>query len=196
MSTPDEHTRVSGVIHRIGLLGAESSGKSTLSVALTDKLNQLGIKAVTVPEYLREWCELHGRTPEFSDQNEILQGQIAAEDRAARLNPGAVLVCDPAAITTPLYSHLYFADSTELDLSLLARYDLLLWCDIDFDWAPDPLRDGHRMREHMHHLIANSHSEFERFHRETIPLISGDLSERTDSAIAIFKGRRGNPERP
>lgn len=191
MSALDEHGRVPH-IRRIGLLGAESSGKSTLAIALAHELTALGMKSVAVPEYLREWCQRHGRTPEFSDQDEILHGQIAAEDRAAELNPGAVLVCDPAAITTPMYSRLYFADHSPFDLALLQRYDILMWCDIDFDWVADSIRDGHRMREHMHHLIAGSRADFEQFHGSAIPLISGPLPDRISLATAIVLGRRGN----
>lgn len=191
MSALDEHSRVPRV-RRIGLLGAESSGKSTLAIALAGALNDQGMNAIVVPEYLREWCERHGRTPELGDQVEILRGQIAAEDHAAEVNPGAILVCDPAAITTPMYSRLYFADPSEFDLAQLLRYEILLWCDIDFDWVTDPLRDGHRMREHMHHLIANSRADFEQAHGYPIPLISGPLPDRIALATAMVLGRRGN----
>ena len=72
--------------YRIGLLGAESSGKTTLANALVGELNFQGIPAVLVPEYLRTWCEQTGRLPTIKDQTEILRGQIDSEDSAAREN--------------------------------------------------------------------------------------------------------------
>lgn len=167
---------------RIGLIGAESSGKTTLALALVGEMNRQGITAVFVPEYLRTWCAASGRLPTMNDQNDILLGQIAAEDAAARENPGAVLVCDPAAITTHLYSQLYFDHEAQIDVTLLQRYQQILWCDIDIDWEPDPLRDGPDMRERMHDLITGYLPEWERISGGTIPLLSGGIHERLQQA--------------
>lgn len=47
---------------RVALLGAESTGKTALSLALGQALNDCGIACTVVPEYLREWCEREART--------------------------------------------------------------------------------------------------------------------------------------
>lgn len=169
-------------LHRIGLLGAESSGKTTLAVALVSELNNRGIPAVLVPEYLRTWCEQSGRLPTIEDQAEILRGQIAAEDTTARAHPDAVLVCDPAAITTPLYSQLYFGKAINIETELLRRYQRLIWCNIDIDWSPDPLRDSPVMRERMHDLITGYMPAWEGIHGGLIPLVSGSVEERLRQA--------------
>jgi len=169
-------------IQRIGLIGAESSGKTTLSEALAHELTSSGTPAVVVPEYLRTWCDLHGRLPSAPDQLAILSGQLNYEDRAAEQNPGAVLVCDPAVITTALYSVLYFQDSSLMDLALLDRYQRLIWCDIDIDWAPDILREGENRRRQMHELIGQHLPEFESTWGGSIPLISGDVADRIGQA--------------
>ena len=88
--------------YRIALLGAESSGKTTLAIALTAALRDLGYNAGMVPEYLRMWCEEKSRLPEFDDQEVILEGQLALEDAAG--DQFDVLVCESAAITTGFYS--------------------------------------------------------------------------------------------
>jgi nicotinamide riboside kinase len=168
--------------YRIGLLGAESSGKTTLANALVGELNYQGIPAVLVPEYLRTWCEQTGRLPAIEDQTEILHGQIDSEDSAAREHPGAVLVCDPAAITTPLYSQLYFSQAGNIDTELLSRYQRLIWCNIDIDWSPDPLRDGPEMRTRMHELLSEFIPSWEAIHGAPIPLVSGRLEERLRQA--------------
>ena len=168
--------------YRIGLLGAESSGKTTLALALVDEMNQHGTPAVFVSEYLRTWCEESGRLPTINDQNDILIGQLAAEDSAAHNHPGAVLVCDPAAITTPLYSQLYFGHEAQIDMTLLQRYQQIIWCDIDFDWSPDPLRDGPHMMQRMHDLIARYHPEWQGVFGAPIPLVTGGIEERLQQA--------------
>lgn len=168
--------------YRIGLLGAESSGKTTLGRALVNAMNQHGTPAVLVNEYLRTWCEQAGRLPTMADQNEILSGQIAAEDEAAHNHPGAVLVCDPVAITTPLYSQLYFGEEAKIDTALLLRYQQIIWCDIDIDWTPDPLRDGPVMRQRMHDLIAGYIPSWEVIHGDSITVVCGNVEERLRQA--------------
>ena len=69
--------------HRVALLGAESSGKTTLAMELTQALRDLGYNAGMVPEYLRIWCIENGRTPDFTEQEAIIEGQLALEDAAA-----------------------------------------------------------------------------------------------------------------
>jgi len=65
--------------YRIALLGAESSGKTTLATELTTALRELGYNAGMVPEYLRTWCKENSRLPEFDDQGVILEGTSFGE---------------------------------------------------------------------------------------------------------------------
>ena len=67
----DMHDRVI----RIALVGAESTGKTSLSQRITDALLAQGQIAAYVPEALREWCQMHGRTPAAHEQLEIAQQQ-------------------------------------------------------------------------------------------------------------------------
>ena len=62
----------------VALLGGESSGKTTLGLALTQQLNALGVNATLVPEHLRTWCEREGRAPLVHEQ-----AAMAAEQRAS-----------------------------------------------------------------------------------------------------------------
>ena len=48
---------------KIAILGAESTGKSQLADALANGLRSQGKTVSLVGEYLREWCDIHGRTP-------------------------------------------------------------------------------------------------------------------------------------
>ena len=60
---------------RIGLIGAECTGKSSLAHALADEL-----PAVVAPEYLRGFVDQHGRTPRQDEQYLILWNQSRAEE--------------------------------------------------------------------------------------------------------------------
>jgi nicotinamide riboside kinase len=60
----------------IAILGAESTGKTTLAAALAAGLSSQGVPRVAwVPELLREWCTAQGRTPRCDEQAGILQAQ-------------------------------------------------------------------------------------------------------------------------
>jgi nicotinamide riboside kinase len=62
-------------LKRIAILGAESTGKSTLAPALAARYGTLW-----VPEYLREFVETQQRVPFEDDQIDIARTQRARED--------------------------------------------------------------------------------------------------------------------
>lgn len=170
--------------YRIALLGAESSGKTTLATDLTAALRDRGYNAGMVPEYLRTWCEENSRLPEFDDQDLILRGQLAMEDAAVAQFD--VLVCDPAAITTGFYSLEYFQSDLHLERKLLDRYDQIFLCDIDFPWQPDPLRESEATREHMHSLIVTYLTQTHEIADGRIPLLSQSPQQRLARALSLL----------
>ncbi len=170
--------------YRIALLGAESSGKTTLAIELTAALRDRGYNAGMVPEYLRIWCEENSRLPDFDDQDLILEGQLALEETAA--SQFDVLVCDPAAITTGFYSLEYFGSDLHLEWELLDRYDQIFLCDIDFPWQPDPLRDSEATREHMHSLIVTYLTQTPEIADGRIPLLSRSAQQRLARALSLL----------
>ena len=85
-------------VARVAILGAESSGKSTLAAALAAHYGTLW-----VPEYLREFVETKGRVPEEGDQQAIARIQMEREDAAAA-NASRFLFCDTTPLMTALYS--------------------------------------------------------------------------------------------
>ena len=103
---------VAGVA-RIAILGADSSGKSTLSEALARRYS-----TVWVPEYLREFVDAHARVPREEDQFGIAHTQLAREDAAARVAQ-RYLFCDTTALMTALYSRVYW-DRVDAQLAQLA----------------------------------------------------------------------------
>ena len=132
---------------RISLIGAESSGKTTLARALADRLPGLW-----VPELLREFCDLHGRPPRADEQVGLMRAQIAREAQvcALALRQGfAFVVCDSSPLATALYSAQLFEDASLLDeASEYQRgYSLTLVTAIDIPWQADGIqRDGPQAR--------------------------------------------------
>jgi nicotinamide riboside kinase len=137
---------------RIGIIGGECSGKSTLARHLARDL-----PACLVPEELRSFVERHGRPPSSEEQADLLARQARAEDAAAGSCAHPWLVADPAPLMTAVYSVLYFDDPSLLPQAVAhARgYDLVVWCDPDIPWQPDPgQRDGADLRAAAEAVIA------------------------------------------
>jgi nicotinamide riboside kinase len=135
-------------VNAVALLGAESTGKSALALAMAESLRARGLDAVVVPEHLRHWCEAEGRTPRANEQAALAATQAAQEDAALQRH-GWVL-CDTSPLMTAIYSQYWFADTSLLPTSLARqrRYRLTLLCATDLPWAADGIqRDGPQVRD-------------------------------------------------
>jgi nicotinamide riboside kinase len=126
----------------VALLGAECTGKSTLAEALAAHFG-----AGLVTEYLREWCDTHGRTPLRHEQDHIAAEQAARIEAAAGRH--GLVFCDTTPLITALCSQHYFHDDSLLPAALAfqRRCDLTLLCAPDLPWEADGfLRDGPSVR--------------------------------------------------
>jgi NadR type nicotinamide-nucleotide adenylyltransferase len=161
---------MSGVA-RVAILGAESSGKSTLAEALA-----VHYATVWVPEYLREFVDRHGRVPFEHDQAGIARTQLEREDAAAAI-ASRFLFCDTAPLMTAVYSRVYWG-RMDAGLEALARahdYALTLVAAPDCPWEPDGLqRDSDEVRQRVHRVLVESLEE------RAIPfvLVDGSLAQR------------------
>lgn len=168
-----------GKIARIAILGAESTGKSTLAEALAAHYG-----TVWVPEYLREFVDVHARVPHEDDQVGIARTQ---REREAALLPRArrFLFCDTAPLMTAVYSRIYWGRVPDALLALEAEHDyaLTLVADIDLPWVPDGLqRESEEVRRRVHaQLLAVLEAR-------AIPytLLRGDLAQRMRQAAALL----------
>lgn len=134
----------------IAIVGAECTGKSTLAQAIGASLTEAGIDAAVVPEYLREFCIAHGRTPHAHEQRDIGREQWCRIRAAAQRH--AVVVADTTALMTAIYSELYFDDASLYAQALLAQqaYHLHLLTGLDVPWVADGFqRDGPATRERV-----------------------------------------------
>jgi nicotinamide riboside kinase len=133
----------------IALLGAESTGKTTLALALRDALVAEGRDAAVVPEYLREFCDRAQRTPRIDEQRGI------ADEQMRRIGAAAIahkfVISDTTALMIAVYSDQVFGD-TGLYAPAQAAHahacDLTLLTALDLPWQADGLqRDGPQVRE-------------------------------------------------
>lgn len=121
---------------RVCLFGPESTGKSTLALALARHY-----RTVHVPEYVRGYLDATRSTGTAADVPWIARGQRASEVvLAPRANN--VLVCDTNLPTIALWSDVLFGDTPNW-LRAAAdtqHYDLWLLTDIDVPFEADPQR--------------------------------------------------------
>ena len=133
----------------VAIVGAESTGKTTLAAALADSLaRKTGRRVAWVPEVLREWCKHSGRTPLVHEQASIMRAQHERLNAAAEIHE--VVVCDTTALMTAVYSRIVFCDRSldERAIALHRRVGLTLLTALDLPWGPDGLqRDGPHVRE-------------------------------------------------
>ena len=132
---------------RVAILGAESSGKSTLAAALATHYSTLW-----VPEYLREFVETLQRVPYEHEQICIARTQMAREDAAAARANG-ILFCDTTPLMTALFSRFYWK-RVDAELAALERahdYAYTIVTAPDCPWVPDGLqRESEAVRQFVH----------------------------------------------
>ena len=141
----------------IGIVGAESTGKSQLAADLRDALAAEGKAVALVEEYLREFCDRLGRTPQRDEQ------QAIADEQTRRIAVAAVghdiVVADTTALMIAVYSQWVFDDRSLYSSALQAhqRCDLSLLTALDIPWQADGLqRDGAHVREPVDALLRSA----------------------------------------
>ena len=139
----------------ICLIGAESTGKTTLAQALA-----LHFNCPWVPEYLRAFCESRQRTPTRDEQSLILETQVIHESAAmleARHANAPYVFCDTAPLLTAIYSDFVFGDQSLFPRarSLHLRYALTLVLEPDIAWVADEQRDGAHVRQPITQTIVS-----------------------------------------
>jgi NadR type nicotinamide-nucleotide adenylyltransferase len=156
------------------VLGAESSGKSTLSRALAERLN-----TCWAAEYGRELWESKNGALVFEDLLHIAATQVERET-AMSGDARVWLVCDTSPLTTWWYSHEMFGRADPRLTALADRpYHLVLLCAPDIPFEQDGTRRdaAHRARQHAWYL--------EQLARRGIDyvLVSGGVEQRVAQAV-------------
>lgn len=139
----------------VALLGAESTGKTALAMELAQTLQaRHGLRCTWVSEWLRHWCEQHGRTPRPDEQAAIAAEQTRRISAACETHD--IVVADTTAVMTAVYSQMLFEDGSlaRMAQSAQAGYAVTLVTANDLPWEADGLqRDGPHVREPVRALI-------------------------------------------
>ena len=169
----------------IAIVGAESTGKTTLAQQLAARLADEGRDTIVVAEYLREWCDDRRRTPRAHEQAAIAREQTSRIDAAARAHE--VVVADTTALMTAIYSELLFADQSLYVEALAAqrRCDLTLVTALDLPWHADGhQRDGEHVREPVDALLRSSLTRA----RVGYSVVGGKGEQRVEAAMPRSAG--------
>lgn len=167
---------------RVCILGAESTGTTTLTKALAEHY-----KTAWVPEFGRYYWEgkmtsedLTWQTAEFIF---IAQQQNELEDELAKYC-NKILICDTNSFATSLWHERYLGHiSKEVEeLSLNRRYDLYILTDVDIPFVQDGTRDGEHIRSNMHDRFVNEL----KLKNKNFIVVSGSREKRLDEAIACI----------
>lgn len=166
---------------KIVLYGSESTGKTTLAMALAAHYN-----TVWVPEYAREYLQKkYDRTGEvcaYEDLLPIAKGQLKLEAELAKKARNHLLFCDTNILETYYYGKAYYPDFHHPELWQLIKkhpYDFYFLTYIDIPWEADDLRDRPDQRAEMHQFFEQSLRE----NQVPYMILKGNKEERLAMAI-------------
>ncbi|MCX5741140.1 MAG: AAA family ATPase [Proteobacteria bacterium] len=137
------------LVRRIAVVGAESTGKTTLCARLREDLG-----ATVVPEYTRTWLDAQrGRQLDSEAIQLVARGQIAAEDALAMQATSGILVADTDLRAVLMWSRRLFEGDPPSWIAAQVnarRYDLYLLCTPDLAYIGPQDRDlpAERQRHH------------------------------------------------
>lgn len=167
---------------RIGLLGGECTGKTTLAEDLARAL-----PGFVAEEYLRDFVRDFGRVPIAADQEGIYLTQqmtVRTVERAAAYSDTPWVIADPLPLMTAVYSVVYFDDHSLMAQGIedASSYDVVLWCAPDLAWvAEEGMRDGDDFRDRADEIIR----EYVAPHL-ALTVIAGDRKTRLTTALAAI----------
>ncbi len=169
-------------MRNIILTGPESSGKTTLSKELSERL---GIPYHA--EYAREFLNQLNRHYTLEDVIAMAKKQLELHQQ-----------------TEPNTSHIFDTDLLVYKVWLQEKYDrsydwidtaiansqnnIYLLCDIDITWTPDPLRE-HPNPEDRKRLF-QTYFNFLESNSFTFKVVSGDKNQRLKNAVNFIKQQK------
>ena len=178
-----QHTPKSVI--NIAILGAESTGKTTLCRDLAAHFG-----SPWVPEYMRTYLQAKWDTEQLTctwdDLLPIAQGQIELENKLANQSAQAsdnshYLFCDTSLFELMVYSNWYYGDCPEAltKAALSHHYDLILLTEVDIPWVADDLRDSPHQRDEISAYFADQLNT----HKKPFRNISGDRADRVRQVV-------------
>jgi nicotinamide riboside kinase len=173
----------------IAIVGAESTGKTSLARALAKSLD-----GTCVDEVLREWCERQARTPRADEQRAI------AEEQQRRIEAAAaaceLVIADTTPLMTAVYSEVVFGDRSLYADALdwhRRRVTTTLVTGLDLPWQADGLqRDGAHVRAPVDRLLRDALAG----HGIAYGVVYGLGERRVEAALAALRPLKSPPADP
>ena len=141
---------------KIGIIGPESTGKSTLATYLAHRYN-----GVLVPEYAREYMETRACACAYTyedvehiarEQVQQLQNLLSyAHNSEREKTKNEFVFFDTELIITKVWFLHKFGHCPDFLLEAIQAYpmDVYLLCYPDMEWEPDPVRANPEIREYL-----------------------------------------------
>jgi len=143
----------------IVLTGPESSGKTTLALALASAFD-----TCMVPEFSRHYLQFLRRAYEYKDLKAILAGQNAWQYWYQQHCKKPVLICDTDWTVIHIWEHFKFGTKDVTKLENPTDNTFYFLCTPDMPWAPDPLRENPSDRDALfalyHQLLLDMNANF------------------------------------
>lgn len=167
--------RAESHIHRIALIGPESSGKTTLAQQLA-----MHFHTMWVPEYARDYVAELDRDYTLDDIVHIAKEQLAMEEKMLN-KANRFLFTDTELIISKVWCEDVFKYTPAwIEEQLHATvYDLYLLTDHDLPWEHDPVRENPHRREYFFMLYKEHLDQM----RLPYSIISGSGEVRMKNAV-------------
>jgi len=168
----------------IVVTGAESTGKSALTIQLAKHYNCLFYS-----EYARDYIGMIHRHYEYHDLEKIAEKQILQYEEAMKAGSSFVFFDTWLIITQVWFEVVYHRKPSWLIPCIRnADISLFLVCDTDLEWKPDPLREnGGAMRE----KLQKTYIGYIKRYRFKFSLISGHGNQRLLNAVEAINNHAG-----
>lgn len=129
---------------RVGIIGPESTGKSTLAKYLARRY-----KGVLVPEFAREYMEALAPNYDYTYEDVVAIARHQVEEIVSLSS--TLVFFDTELIITKVWFLHKFGKCPEFLLDAIQRYkmDVYLLCYPDMPWQPDPVRENPDIRDYL-----------------------------------------------
>ena len=167
---------------RIAITGPESSGKSTLSIALAKALG-----CAYLPEFARFYLQEKDATYKQADLNTIIEEQINWIREATADSNQDHVIADTDFFVLEIWEEVKFK-SCSLALHQAKQsysFDLILLCYPDIPWEADPLRESQGMLEPLYLRY------LEKVENSQVPFGVIRGTNRLQQALEIIANKKG-----
>ena len=161
---------------RFAVTGPESSGKTTLAIALAEQY-----AGIFIPEFARTYLEQKNGLYSKEELDVIAEKQLALWEE---VSAEKILFCDTEMLVLKIWSEFKYGTCSTFILEAFRhqQFEHYFLCRPDIDWEEDPLRENPEDREEL----------FERYlselKKQQIPftIVEGSLENRMNICADII----------